>query len=199
MFSVSAIAHEKVVVVPMGSSAKGTDGQVQYNDDGKTAGAEVFYDKATGKLEVLGELRTLDGAGDIRQWGKGRQGTTLLEHIDPNGYCTTAAGINYALSRHTASWYDVAEVCPAGTWVCRQSDMPTIGSCSLQTINTFQSINCNGSTSVVASQTEFKGFLDDTTSSINLDDSGMVIFSGDVSVATNTDKCFQMRAWCCWE
>lgn len=35
----------------MGSSAKGTDGQVQYNDEGKTAGADVYYDKATGKLE----------------------------------------------------------------------------------------------------------------------------------------------------
>jgi hypothetical protein len=46
LFCMSAMAADKVVVIPMGSSAKGTTGQVQYNDGGKTAGAEVYYDKA---------------------------------------------------------------------------------------------------------------------------------------------------------
>ena len=46
-----AEAQDKVVVVPMGSNtAKGSNGQVQFNDEGKTAGAEVYYDKATASL-----------------------------------------------------------------------------------------------------------------------------------------------------
>jgi hypothetical protein len=64
LISVSAMAQNKVVVVPMGSSsAKGTDGQVQYNDNGKTAGAEVYYDKATGKLEELSMEQGIIGYG----------------------------------------------------------------------------------------------------------------------------------------
>ncbi|HBI15902.1 MAG TPA: hypothetical protein DDY20_10385 [Desulfobulbaceae bacterium] len=64
-------AADKVVVIPMGSGAKGTvepvaqgtNGQVQYNDEGKMAGAEVYYDKATGKLELPGEIRTTVATG----------------------------------------------------------------------------------------------------------------------------------------
>ena len=96
--AVSVFAQNKVVVIPMGSGASGTDGQVQYNDNGKTTGAEVYYDKATGKLELPGELRTVDGDGDNRSWGKGKPGTGLMTHQNPNGYCTSSEGTKFSIN-----------------------------------------------------------------------------------------------------
>ncbi|GAB4334073.1 MAG: hypothetical protein Kow0089_03160 [Desulfobulbaceae bacterium] len=56
MLALSAAAQTKVVVVPLnstkGTGPAGSDGQVQYNDSGQTAGAQVYYDKATGNLGV---------------------------------------------------------------------------------------------------------------------------------------------------
>lgn len=44
LFVFSAIDADKVIVVPLGSNskAKRTDGQVQYNEVGETAGAEIY-------------------------------------------------------------------------------------------------------------------------------------------------------------
>ncbi len=45
----TALAANKVVVVPLGdldsNAAAGSGGQLQYNDNGETAGAEIYYDK----------------------------------------------------------------------------------------------------------------------------------------------------------
>jgi hypothetical protein len=38
LFGISALTADKVAVVPLGSGAQGTDGQLQYNDNGRTAG-----------------------------------------------------------------------------------------------------------------------------------------------------------------
>ncbi len=49
----TAISQDKVVVIPMGSDkAAGINGQIQYNDGGKDAGAEVYYEKATGAIGI---------------------------------------------------------------------------------------------------------------------------------------------------
>lgn len=167
LVSVPAIAQDKVVVIPMGSSAKGTNGQVQYNDNGATAGAEVYYDKATGKLELPGELRTVDGAGNNRLWGKGRPGTKLLTHTDPNGYCTTSEGIKHALSYHLATWGNADDVCPSGTWVCGRTDLPAPGSggaCNIVPLSALQYVDCAGTyfPNPPAEQTELKGWLTDS-------------------------------------
>ncbi len=48
-----ALAADKVAVIPLLSSkAAGTDGQVQYNDSGKAAGAEVYYNKNSSKVGI---------------------------------------------------------------------------------------------------------------------------------------------------
>lgn len=53
LFAASAIAADKVVVVPLGSSkVAGNNGQVQYNDDGMIAGAEVYYDKTNIRVGI---------------------------------------------------------------------------------------------------------------------------------------------------
>ena len=57
VFSVVFTAHaaDKVVVIPLGKAAAsvaGTDTQMQYNDNGTQAGAEVYYDKSTGFVGI---------------------------------------------------------------------------------------------------------------------------------------------------
>jgi len=53
VFSQTSFAHEKVVVIPLqGSRAHGSDKQIQYNDNGSLAGAEVYYDKANQRVGV---------------------------------------------------------------------------------------------------------------------------------------------------
>ncbi|MDW7773186.1 MAG: hypothetical protein SCH71_09890 [Desulfobulbaceae bacterium] len=53
-FCSNLIAQDKVVVIPMNSGGKvgGTDKQLQYNNNGVLAGAEVYYDNTNGRLGV---------------------------------------------------------------------------------------------------------------------------------------------------
>ncbi|MHB8790836.1 MAG: hypothetical protein ACYDBT_13250 [Desulfobulbaceae bacterium] len=202
LVAVSAMAQNKVVVIPMGSGAKGTDGQVQYNDEGKTAGAEVYYDKATGKLELPGELRTVDETGNNRLWGKGRPGTGLMTHTDPDGYCTTSAGINLALSEGRDIWGNADDLCPAGTWVCSQNDMLD-GSCPIQPFWGYLWFDCAGE-SFPATLTLYSyqyGWVSDEYNDEGPNIQGVVANSiGWTNLAKPTiTKCYMIRAWCCWE
>jgi hypothetical protein len=206
--STAATAADKVVVIPMGSSAKGTDGQVQYNDNGTTAGAEVYYDKATGKLELSGELRTVDGAGSNRLWGKGRPGNGLVTHTDPNGYCTTSAGIKHALSSRMDNWGNADNVCPAGTWVCSQADLPTTGSCPIQPLLTFPGVNCDGTIDPPDPEikTALFGYVADALTETwdpetnpGATYAAIVRYSNDWNMLFGVAACTQTRVWCCWE
>ena len=73
-FASFALAADKVVVVPLsGSKAAGVDGQLQYNDSGKEAGAEVYYDKESSHLGI-GTTFTdtkLVVQGDGSSWSEG--------------------------------------------------------------------------------------------------------------------------------
>lgn len=199
--AVSVFAQNKVVVIPMGSSAKGTNGQVQYNDNGATAGAEVYYDKATGKLELPGELRTVDGAGNNRLWGKGRPETGLFTHDVPNGYCTTSAGIKHALSTASDTWGNADESCPAGTWVCSLADLPTTGACPIAPLNTFSYILCDGTGQPPggAEQSFQYGWVSNAYELNTFGSVGRIRPSNDFNLNAFGQKCLQMRSWCCWK
>lgn len=193
----AVFAADKVVVVPFGSSAaKGADGSVQYNDGGKTAGAEVYYDKITGKLEVLGEVRAVDGSGNNRLWSQGRPGVTLLTHSDPNGYCTSDGGTKFALSTSMSEWGNAASVCPQGTWVCSVSDLPTSGSCLHTAFSTITNVNCAGAESSVLAYDYLPGWVSDVHTTLY---SGKVRRTDDLSMAISGTSCSSYRVWCCWD
>lgn len=61
-----ALAQDKVVVVPLGKSTRvaGTDKQVQYNDNGTQAGANVYYNKTTGNVGI-GEAADTSAGDDL--------------------------------------------------------------------------------------------------------------------------------------
>lgn len=196
----SVEANNKVVVIPLGSTnAKGTDGQVQYNDGGTTAGAEAYYDKASGKLEVPGEVRTVDESGNNRLWGKGRPGTKLLTHTDPNGYCTTDSGIKHALSYNLGAWGSADNVCPAGTWVCSSNELPTTGSCPIEEIIARPSVNCDGTSSGSTVMTVAVGWVADVHPNLGNEDLGLGKNSANWLGSTGSRMCVAYRSWCCWE
>jgi hypothetical protein len=62
------MSADKVVVIPIGAGANGAVGQIQYNDGGQTAGADIYYAKLSGKVGI-GETdpsEALDVNGNIK-------------------------------------------------------------------------------------------------------------------------------------
>ncbi|MBU0961875.1 MAG: tail fiber domain-containing protein, partial [Proteobacteria bacterium] len=52
-FSTLALSQSNVVVVPLNTNrVAGTDGQLQYNDNGKNGGAEVYYDDSSAYVGI---------------------------------------------------------------------------------------------------------------------------------------------------
>jgi hypothetical protein len=158
IYTTIATAADKVVVIPLGSSALGTD----------------------------------------KLLGKGRPGTSLMTHTDPNGYCTTSAGIKHALSFHFATWGEAAEVCPAGTWVCSSSDLPTTGSCPILPLTTYRAIDCSG-VKIPASPVDMSVLIGwESDASLNEAD-GIVRISSTWGGFESVETCVSFRVWCCWK
>ena len=127
-------------------------------------------------------------------WGQGRPGTGLLTHTDPNGYCTTSQGIHYALSQNLVTWQGAAESCPAGTWVCSESEFPPTGSCDIQPLVTYKYITCSGSFSPLINYTALYGWLADAKDAT----SGHMQNSDLFALGNYNNICFSTRTWCCW-
>ncbi len=121
IFSSAAIAADKVVVIPLSSSrAKGDNGQLQFNDNGNTAGAELYYNKNTGNLQTTGEVRITDSLGANRLWGEGRPGVEVAVWLG-----VTSKGYKQGMGNVITTWYDAASGCPQGAWVCTTDDIDT--------------------------------------------------------------------------
>ena len=85
----TAVAQNKAVVIPLISNrAAGIDGQFQYNDGGKNAGAEVYYDKATGNFGI--GTTTPNGPLTIKSpgsfYGSASHGLRLEDVSSSNGW-----------------------------------------------------------------------------------------------------------------
>ncbi len=74
-FASFTLAADKVVVVPLSSAQKtaGKNGQVQYNDNGTAAGAEVYYVKGSGRVGIgtANPDTKLVVHGDGNHWSNG--------------------------------------------------------------------------------------------------------------------------------
>ena len=188
-----AMAADRVVVVPLGSSsAKGSDQQLQYNDNGKTAGAELYYNKTNRRLEARGEVRTTDGAGNPRLWGHGRPGTGLMTHDTVSETCGNILN-GYALSTQLVTWEGAAQACPAGTWVCSLDDLPLSGSCNVPQNLYFDKMDCDGS-APGANVNFLFGWVADSYSAT----SGSLVLSSNMG-RSGIVSCNFYRVWCCWK
>lgn len=199
LFAVSTIAADKVVVVPLSSSrAAGVDGQIQYNDGGRAAGAEVYYDKAkehigigtttpSAKLEVKGEIRSTDSNGNNRLWGQGRE-----VYIDPASSWTEApnySNIEYAYSQELATWYSAQSACPENTWVCSSGELRKTG-VELSLIPSYTGYDCSHIASVPTDQAWV------TSRVPGVPQRGSAL-AGTMGYAI--EKCMARKVWCCRE
>jgi hypothetical protein len=85
-------------------------------DNARSDAVTVYND---GSVKIKGELREVDESGNNRLWGEGRPGVAATWYGDN--------GVNQmGISSLTSDWYDMASVCPANTWVCKESDIQGI-------------------------------------------------------------------------
>jgi hypothetical protein len=198
LFISPAIAANKVVVIPLkANQTAGTNGQVQYNDDGKNAGAEVYYNKATGrvgigtsspatKLEVKGEILTTDVNGAPRLWGEGRPGVS----INSNSWVdSTMTGVQVASGNTYVTWEGVAAGCPINTWVCTLAERGT-GTVATPDENY---TSCDGMTSVAAGI----GIGRVTDASLHATSPAFAKNVFENGFWENSHKCNYYYAWCC--
>ena len=131
-------------------------------------------------------------------WGKGRPETRLLAHTDQNGYCTSGSGIKFALSFHMATWGNSTEVCPSGTWVCRNDELPDSASCPLVPITSYRFVNCDGSyyPDPASELTLLDGWVADADPAN--DHFGRKRYTHDLTKDSAAVTCRSYRVWCCW-
>lgn len=137
-----------------------------------------------------------------KAWGEGRP--NVVRHgydFPPFGevMCqNVAAGIRYGLSNSFASWDGAAAACPAGTWVCRMSDIVAGQVCDTQRSDTTcDSMSCTFNNFACAdlSADNHEGWLADHFGSGATPFFGRSLReSGFVSVAY---KCDLFPVWCC--
>lgn len=157
--------------------------------------------QAENKVVVI-PLNSPQKAGSAdKLWGEARPGITTLTHVNPNGYCSTGSGLNFALSSHFATWGNAASVCPKDTWVCSHAE---IGSeiCAITLENSYSHETCDGLLvpDSPATQTSLGGWLADAHGNGPL--YARFRKSGDpenIPQELHADYCSAFRVWCCWE
>jgi hypothetical protein len=142
------------------------------------------------KLRVVGEVRTVDSGGAARLWGRGRPNATV--HPRPTGeYCNPGAGgVEFGLSSAMVAWGSAADACPAGTWVCRASDLEACDTARPDTSS--DEYNCAG-TAINSPADEHRGWV--AEKALHSADGGAVSEKGLVGLALT---CWTLPVWCCW-
>jgi hypothetical protein len=146
-------------------------------------------------LRVNGEVRTPDTGdpdGLSRWWGAGRvtldsvSGTTFMGFE----FACNTEGIHYGLSDVIVEWGSAANACPAGTWVCKESE---IEGCDTVRQNTVvDAVTCGGQ-AVDLPAGGHRGWLagqGDFLFAQALDENG---------TTSNEAACANQPVWCCWD
>jgi hypothetical protein len=152
---------------------------------------------SSAELTVVGEVRTVDSGGEPRLWGVGRPDGFIYGNV---GRFCTHLGVSFGLTRGVATWGKAAEVCPAGSWVCRIEDVEGSGSCNTARPYDFPSLGaaewyqCDGAfRHFTTSQT---GWLADAGATSNL---SPATFGETGSVGAGHLSCRGLPVWCCWK
>ena len=147
----------------------------------------------TAELTVEGEVRTVDGSGEPRLWGRGRPGTIVYStfNVGPLQFTCSNGDIKFGLSRIAVPWGSAAEACPAGTWVCRFS---SIGACDTNRPDGLNdSLDCSGAPQD-RSPDKHVGWLAGQTGTTR----GRARREDQPQVTGLFPPCMYFPAWCCW-
>jgi hypothetical protein len=144
------------------------------------------------KLRVAGEVRTVDSGGAARLWGRGRPNAFVYARPITGAYCVNfaAGGVQFGLSGIDVEWGSAADACPAGTWVCRRSD---VAACDTARPDTgTDGRTCRGDPVDYDANLHF-GWLADQWPNAN----GAMGFFEDGTQSLRA-PCDSFPVWCCW-
>lgn len=143
-------------------------------------------------MKVEGEVRTVDDAGEPRLWGKGRPNTSV--YVTGSGFpCFGNDGVKFGLSRVAETWGSAAQICPAGTWVCKAGDVVTCNT-SRPDSTTADGLDCAGNTFNLPANGHI-GWLAGAGSG----GFGGATFDEQGNQSQSVLGCNFLPAWCCWE
>jgi hypothetical protein len=150
---------------------------------------------AGAKVRVVGEVRTVDPAGEPRLWGRGRKDVGVFPRpITPGThYCfNVSTNFRFGLSTTSVDWGSAADACPAGTWVCRTSDL--VACDTTRPDSGSDASDCDG-LGMGLDADEHWGWVEDAAPS-NVNSGSFFTESGNPSSART---CWLLPVWCCWE
>jgi hypothetical protein len=156
-------------------------------------------------LEVAGEVRTIDPedpSGPPLLWGRGRPGVEvhgrlLLPSAGIEIPCVHD-GVKFGLSNVTAEWGEAADACPAGTWVCRASEIVACNTARPASQEGATGRRCDGDliyheadghVGWVADKEPLSNYLAAARRENGAINGGL----------TSDVPCLSLPVWCCWE
>ncbi|MBK9323446.1 MAG: hypothetical protein IPM97_10995 [Bdellovibrionaceae bacterium] len=158
-----------------------------------TGGHRIGTTTPTSPLEVRGEIKSTDSAGNNRLWGQGRPGTIRYGTTGiGTGLCTNS-GISFGLSSVMVDWSGAQAACPSGTWVCTAAERGSAVCNTARPDGTSDSLNTDGSSNNDAANNHL-GWVADASSAYPLD-SGYVI--REQGTAYNWMAQGALAVWCC--
>jgi hypothetical protein len=149
---------------------------------------------SSGDLTVVGEVRTVDSAGEPRLWGRGRPGGVIYEGGDVPCH---REGVNFGLTKDVATWGQAADVCPAGSWVCRRGDVSDTACYTSRPRGGQDYYLCDGT--VATFDSAQSGWLAEAPDSNffrprTFSEAGVL-----ENIQPGFITCTGLPVWCCWE
>jgi hypothetical protein len=149
-------------------------------------------------LKVTGEVRTVDAAdpgGPSRLWGTGR---VALDSV--NGKVPFAlevpcehGGVKFGLSDAMVDWGSAADACPAGTWVCRISE---VEACDTVREDDFTDAwSCDSGNPIDLNANDHRGWV----AGLGPAGFGGYFTESGLGAGAGTVACMTYPVWCCWE
>jgi hypothetical protein len=156
-------------------------------------------------LEVAGEVRTIDPgdpSGSPLLWGRGRPGVEvhgkLLVPIGGIEIPCLHGDVKFGLSNVTAEWGEAADACPAGTWVCRASEIVECNTARPGSdLEGATARQCDGDL-IYHDPASHVGWVADISPLSNYLGAAFRE-SGTFGGLTSDVPCLSLPVWCCWK
>lgn len=154
----------------------------------------IFSGGGPALSRVRGEIRTVDAGGAPRLWGQGRLGAVAYGRSDGTGLFCANGSIRFGLSGVLVDWPGAAAACPAGSWVCQESEIADGLPCDTGRPDStlWDWSTCSGAPENFESSRHL-GWLANTDVTV----AGKVC--GEFGGCGFSETCTSLPVWCCWQ